>query len=496
MTFTVAIVGRPNVGKSTLFNRLVGKRLALVDDQPGVTRDRREGDAYLFDCRFRIIDTAGLEEAFDGSLEARMRRQTERAVEESDLVIMVIDARVGVMPIDEHFAKYLRRGKTPIALMANKCEGKVGEEGLMEAYSLGLGEPIPFSAEHGLGSSDLYDVIKEHMTRAVEEKASSDGFEKSEPVKPAPETEAPATEAKAVEESDSEDDEYPEDEFEGFEDDGEGRGPLQLAIVGRPNVGKSTLINKLIDEDRLLTGPEAGITRDAIAIEWEYRGKPLKLVDTAGLRRRSKIEDKVEKLSASDTIRALKYAQVVALVLDADGVLEKQDLTIARTVIDEGRALVIVVNKWDTCKDKDAVMQRVKDRLQTSLPQVKGIPVVTISALKGHKLNKMLDTVFDIYDVWNIRLPTAGLNRWLAELIERHPPPAPGGRRIKLKYITQARTRPPTFAISCSLPEDLPASYTRFLENNLRETFDMPGVPLRMHMKKGDNPYAGKKKRN
>ncbi|KKJ76581.1 GTPase Der [Kiloniella litopenaei] len=496
MTFTVAIVGRPNVGKSTLFNRLVGKRLALVDDQPGVTRDRREGDAYLFDCRFRIIDTAGLEEAFDGSLEARMRRQTERAVEESDLVIMVIDARVGVMPIDEHFAKYLRRGKTPIALMANKCEGKVGEEGLMEAYSLGLGEPIPFSAEHGLGSSDLYDVIKEHMTRAVEEKASSDVFEKSEPIKPAPAMAAKAAEAKAAEESDSEDDEYPEDEFEGFEDDGEGRGPLQLAIVGRPNVGKSTLINKLIDEDRLLTGPEAGITRDAIAIEWEYRGKPLKLVDTAGLRRRSKIEDKVEKLSASDTIRALKYAQVVALVLDADGVLEKQDLTIARTVIDEGRALVIVVNKWDTCKDKDAVMQRVKDRLQTSLPQVKGIPVVTISALKGHKLNKMLDTVFDIYDVWNIRLPTAGLNRWLAELIERHPPPAPGGRRIKLKYITQARTRPPTFAISCSLPEDLPASYTRFLENNLRETFDMPGVPLRMHMKKGDNPYAGKKKRN
>ncbi|WP_299373311.1 ribosome biogenesis GTPase Der [uncultured Kiloniella sp.] len=493
MTFTVAIVGRPNVGKSTLFNRLVGKRLALVDDQPGVTRDRREGDAYLFDCRFRIIDTAGLEEAFDGSLEARMRRQTERAVEDADLVIMVIDARVGVMPIDEHFAKYLRRGKTPIALMANKCEGRVGEQGLMEAYSLGLGEPIPFSAEHGLGSSDLYDVIKEHMTRAAESKASSEVFEKSK-------TDSGSTnslddEAQSEDQDNLDEDEYSEDELEVLEDDEAERGPLQLAIVGRPNVGKSTLINKLIDEDRLLTGPEAGITRDAISIEWEYRGKPLKLVDTAGLRRRSKIEDKVEKLSASDTIRALKYAQVVALVLDADGVLEKQDLTIARTVIDEGRALIIVVNKWDTCKDKDEVMQLVKDRLQTSLPQVKGIPVVTISALKGHKLNKMLDTVFDIYDVWNIRLPTAGLNRWLAELIERHPPPAPGGRRIKLKYITQARTRPPTFAISCSLPEDLPASYTRFLENNLRETFDMPGVPLRMHMKKGDNPYAGKKKK-
>ncbi|WP_417429963.1 ribosome biogenesis GTPase Der [Kiloniella sp.] len=493
MTFTVAIVGRPNVGKSTLFNRLVGKRLALVDDQPGVTRDRREGDAYLFDCRFRIIDTAGLEEAFDGSLEARMRRQTERAVEDADLVIMVIDARVGVMPIDEHFAKYLRRGKTPIALMANKCEGRVGEQGLMEAYSLGLGEPIPFSAEHGLGSSDLYDVVKEHMTRAAESKASSEVFEKSKADSGSPNS--LDDEAQSEDQDNLDEDEYSEDELEVLEDDEAERGPLQLAIVGRPNVGKSTLINKLIDEDRLLTGPEAGITRDAISIEWEYRGKPLKLVDTAGLRRRSKIEDKVEKLSASDTIRALKYAQVVALVLDADGVLEKQDLTIARTVIDEGRALIIVVNKWDTCKDKDEVMQLVKDRLQTSLPQVKGIPVVTISALKGHKLNKMLDTVFDIYDIWNIRLPTAGLNRWLAELIERHPPPAPGGRRIKLKYITQARTRPPTFAISCSLPEDLPASYTRFLENNLRETFDMPGVPLRMHMKKGDNPYAGKKKK-
>ncbi|WP_419902441.1 ribosome biogenesis GTPase Der [Kiloniella sp.] len=488
MTFTVAIVGRPNVGKSTLFNRLVGKRLALVDDQPGVTRDRREGDAYLFDCRFRIIDTAGLEEAFDGSLEARMRRQTERAVEDSDLVIMVIDARVGVMPIDEHFAKHLRRGKTPIALMANKCEGKVGDEGLIDAYRLGLGEPIPFSAEHGLGSSDLYDVISEHMKRAAEEEAASKVF--AQPVEIEEET------ADSGKEEALEDEEALDDDFVEFEEDEKERGPLQLAIVGRPNVGKSTLINKLIDEDRLLTGPEAGITRDAIAVEWEYKGRPLKLVDTAGLRRRSKIEDKVEKLSASDTIRALKYAQVVALVLDPDGVLDKQDLTIARHVIDEGRALIIVINKWDICKDKDAVMQRLKDRLLTSLPQVKGIPVVTISALKGHKLNKMLDMVLDVYDVWNIRLPTAGLNRWLAELLERHPPPAPGGRRIKLKYITQARARPPTFAISCSLPEDLPASYTRFLENNLRQTFDIPGVPLRMHMKKGDNPYAGKKKRN
>lgn len=496
MTFTVAIVGRPNVGKSTLFNRLVGKRLALVNDQPGVTRDRREGDAYLFDCRFRIIDTAGLEEAFDGSLEARMRIQTERAVEEADLVLMLIDARVGVLPMDEHFAKHLRRGKTPIALMANKCEGKVGDEGLMDAYRLGLGEPIPFSAEHGLGSSDLYDVISEHMKRAGEEEAASQTL--TQPVED--EEDAGKDQDEVLEDEDF-------DEFEGFEEDdeeeneeneegGKGRGPLQLAIVGRPNVGKSTLINKLIDDDRLLTGPEAGITRDAIAVEWEYKGHALKLVDTAGLRRRSKIEDKLEKLSASDTIRALKYAQVVALVLDPDGVLDKQDLTIARHVIEEGRALIIVINKWDICTDKDAVMQQLKDRLLTSLPQVKGIPVVTISALKGHKLNSMLDTVLEVYNVWNIRLPTAGLNKWLADLLERHPPPAPGGRRIKLKYITQARARPPTFAISCSLPEDLPASYTRFLENNLRKTFDIPGVPLRMHMKKGDNPYAGKKKRN
>ncbi|OUS18420.1 ribosome biogenesis GTPase Der [Rhodospirillales bacterium 47_12_T64] len=489
MTFTVAIVGRPNVGKSTLFNRLIGKRMALVDDQPGVTRDRREGEAYLFDRRFRIIDTAGLEEAFDGSLEARMRQQTERAVEDADLVLMLIDARVGVMPIDEHFAKHLRRGKTPIALMANKCEGKVGDEGLIDAYRLGLGEPIPFSAEHGLGSSDLYDVISEHMLSAIEAKATAE-------VRVPPKDKIPEDKHLDDQSETQNDEDLGEDEFEGFEEGEKERGPLQLAIVGRPNVGKSTLINKLIDEDRLLTGPESGITRDAIAVEWEYKGRPLKLVDTAGLRRRSKIEDKIEKLSASDTIRALKYAQVVALVLDPDGVLDKQDLTIARHVIDEGRALIIVINKWDICKDKDAVMQRLKDRLLTSLPQVKGIPVVTISALKGHKLNKMLDMVLDVYDIWNIRLPTAGLNRWLAELLERHPPPAPGGRRIKLKYITQARARPPTFAISCSLPEDLPASYTRFLENNLRQTFDIPGVPLRMHMKKGDNPYAGKKKRN
>ncbi|WP_020594070.1 ribosome biogenesis GTPase Der [Kiloniella laminariae] len=489
MTFTVAIVGRPNVGKSTLFNRLIGKRLALVDDQPGVTRDRREGEAFLFGLRFKVIDTAGLEEAFDQSLEARMRQQTEQAVSEADLVLMLIDARVGVMPIDEHFAKFLRKGKTPIALMANKCEGKVGDIGLMEAYSLGLGEPIPFSAEHGLGSSDLYDIIKEHMEKASEDKVAAS------PYIPPADLDAEKEEASSLE-GDEEDFEFlDEDDFE-EEDEEVVRGPLQLAIVGRPNVGKSTLVNKLLGEERLLTGPEAGITRDAISVEWEYQGRPIKLVDTAGLRRKSKIMDKVEKLSASDTIRALKFAQVVILVLDSDGILEKQDLTIARTVIDEGRALIIAVNKWDACPNKDEVMQLVRDRLQTSLPQVKGIPVVTISALKGQNLNKMLDAVFNIYEIWNRRIPTSGLNRWLSELLEIHPPPAPGGRRIKLKYITQARARPPTFAISCSLPEDLPASYSRFIENNLRDTFDLPGVPIRLHMKKGDNPYAGKKKRN
>ncbi len=449
MTFTVAIVGRPNVGKSTLFNRLVGKRLALVSEEPGVTRDRREGAARLFDLRFTVIDTAGLEEAEAASLEARMRAQTDRAIESADLALLLIDARAGLNPLDRHFADWMRRGSTPVVLVANKCEGRDSEAGRMEGFSLGLGEPLPLSAEHNLGLSDLRDAI-------------ADVIESGEF--------APKDEA--------------------LNDD----RPLQLAIVGRPNVGKSTLVNKLVGEERVLTGPEAGITRDAIAIEWRYKDRPIRLIDTAGLRRRARAVAKLEKMSAADTQHAVNFAHVVVLLLDAGSPMEKQDLTIARQVVEEGRALVIAINKWDICADRDGAMKGLGDRLERSFPQTRGVPVVTISALRGNKLERLLDAVFTAYDIWNRRVPTAALNRWLAAMIERHPPPAPGGRRIKLRYITQAKTRPPSFAIFCSRPTKLPDSYLRYLENGLREDFDLPGTPIRIALRKGENPYAPKKK--
>ena len=450
MSITVAILGRPNVGKSTLFNRLVGKKLALVDDTPGVTRDRREGEGNLFGLTFRVIDTAGLEERFDGSLEGRMRAQTERALAEADLALLVIDARSGLTPLDEHFANWLRRSDRPVALVANKCEGREAEAGLMDAYALGLGEPVPISAEHGLGMSDLFDAI--HA---------------------------------AVPESEAED---PEDDTED-----EAGGPLQLAIVGRPNVGKSTLVNKLLGEDRLLTGPEAGITRDSIAIDWSYEGRPLRLVDTAGLRRRARVTEKIEKLSSADSLRAVRFAQVVVLLLDAEEGLEKQDLTIARMVVDEGRALVIGVNKWDSVGDRDAALAGIRQRLERSLPQVRGIPLVPLSARQGQHLDRLMAAVFAAYEVWNRRIATADLNRWLEAVTAAHPPPASAGRRLRLKYMTQAKTRPPTFAVFCSKPQDLPTSYLRYLENGLRESFDLPGTPIRINMRKGDNPYAKKK---
>ncbi|WP_282609617.1 ribosome biogenesis GTPase Der [Pelagibius sp. Alg239-R121] len=458
MEYKVAIIGRPNVGKSTLFNRLVGKRLALVDDQPGVTRDRREGTAKLYDITFTVIDTAGLEEAFDDSLEARMRAQTEQAVEDADLAFLIIDARAGVTPMDEHFAKWLRRTPTPVFLLANKCEGRQGDSGLMDAYRLGLGEPVPMSAEHGLGMTDLYDVVDEHMKRWEEERASLGGV--------------------------ASDDEMSDDE-----DDVETR-PLQLAIVGRPNVGKSTLINRLLGEDRLLTGPEAGITRDSIGVEWTYGDRPIKLFDTAGIRRRPRVQSKVEKLSVADSLRAIKFAQVVVLVLDADAALEKQDLTIARMVEEEGRALVLAVNKWDACRNRNDVIKDLRDRLERSLPQLTGVPVVTISALRGQNLDNLLKRVFDAYKVWNKRISTSALNRWLDAVTSAHPPPAPGGRRIRLKYMTQAKSRPPTFAIFCTKADDLPLSYGRYLENALRDDFDLYGTPIRLNFRKGDNPYA------
>lgn len=474
--FIVAIIGRPNVGKSTLFNRLVGKRLALVDDQPGVTRDRRTGTARLSDLTFTIMDTAGLEDASDGSLEARMRRQTEQAIAEADMAMLLIDARAGVTPLDEHFAHLLRKGNTPIALIANKCEGRAGAQGLAEAYGLGMGDPIPISAEHGEGMTDLYTLISEAMA------ARGLGPEFAKPKRGAHLDEATG------EYGESEESE-PKEVLIGSAD-----RPLQLAIVGRPNVGKSTLINRYLGEDRLLTGPEAGITRDSIAVEWAWKDKSIRLIDTAGLRRKARVEEKVERLSAADTRRAIDFAHVVVLLLDAREMLEKQDLTIARQVIEEGRALVIAANKWDLVEDRQGALQKLRDRLQTSLPQVRGVPVVTMSALEGRNLDRLLKAAFDIFAVWNTRISTSRLNDWLSDKLDLHPPPMVSGRRVKLRYMTQAGTRPPTFAIFSSRAEALPEAYTRYLANGLRDDFGLEGVPLRLNIRQGKNPYAPKRK--
>ena len=457
MPFTVAIVGRPNVGKSTLFNRLVGKRLAIVDDQPGVTRDRRFGEGHLADLDFAVIDTAGLEDTFDDSLESRMREQTEEAVGEADLALLVIDGREGVTPLDEHFARRLRKKRTPVLLVANKCETRAAEANLADGYRLGLGDPIPISAEHGQGLSHLYDAM-----RPFAEKAGA----------------APPQE----DELDAELEPLPEDDVEEPKH-------LQMAIVGRPNVGKSTLINSLLGRERLLTGPEAGITRDAIAIDWDWKGKPVRLIDTAGLRRRSKVVDKVERLSSADTQRALNYAHVAVLVLDANDMLEKQDLTIARHIVDEGRALVIAANKWDAIEDKAAALKKLRDRIDYSLPQVKGVPVVTISAMTGRNLDKLMATVLKTYELWNKRIPTARLNRWLEGTTQAHPPPLVSGRRIKIRYMTQIKTRPPTFALFAQKGDELPDAYHRYLTNGIRESFGLEGVPLRLYLRKGVNPF-------
>ncbi|HUN45296.1 MAG TPA: ribosome biogenesis GTPase Der [Stellaceae bacterium] len=447
MTATVAIVGRPNVGKSTLFNRLVGRKLALVDDQPGVTRDWREGEASLGDLRFRVLDTAGLDEGDAESLTARMQRQTEQALDRADAVLFLIDGRAGVTPLDRHFADWLRRRNRPTLLVVNKAEGK-SDAGILEAYALGLGDPIPISAEHNEGMSDLYDALRPHVDRA-ESEAAEDA---------APETEK----------------------------------PLQLAIVGRPNVGKSTLVNRLIGEERLLTGPEAGITRDAIAVEWRWKGRPVRLIDTAGMRKRPKVEGKLEKLSVGETLRAIRFAEAVVLVLDAEAMLERQDLTIARMVEEEGRALVIAVNKWDLIEDKPKALEKLRDRLQISLPQLQGLAVVTLSARTGRGIDKLMPAVFAAHEAWNRRIATPVLNRWLEAAQARHPPPLVDGRRLRIRYMTQANTRPPTFALFASKPGELPATYRGYLVNLMREEFDLPGVPIRMMLRGGKNPYAEK----
>lgn len=475
MALKAAIVGRPNVGKSTLFNRLAGKKLALVHDLPGVTRDRKEVTTKLKDLELTVIDTAGYEEAPAGQMEERMWQQTRRAIEESDAVLFLFDARAGMQAYDEHFADLVRRSKKPVFLLANKCEGRAQEQGIYEAYKLGLGDPIIFSAEHNIGFDELYLGLKE-----LEEKLAE---EAGEPVGKAGEpAEARGIAGKAGEENESD---MEEDKAEGLK-----KRPVQVAIVGRPNVGKSTLVNALLGDERMLTGPEAGLTRDAISSRWEWKGWTINLVDTAGLRKQARVSGAIEKMSVESTMYAANMAQVVILVLDADGVLDKQDLTIARKVLDEGRALVIAVNKWDIADKKEA-LQKLNDKLETSLTQAEGVPTVTISALRKKGLDKLFSAVIKVYQRWNVRIPTAPLNKWFRDVQEMNPAPlGKNKRRIKLRYITQAKTRPPSFYIFSSNPEGLPDSYLRFLTNQLRETFDLKGIPLRITVRKSDNPYA------
>jgi len=469
MTFTLAIIGRPNVGKSTLFNRLAGRRLAIVDDTPGVTRDRREADASISDLKFRLLDTAGLEEATDDSIESRMRMQTEQAVANADVVLLLTDGRAGITPSDSHFAQWLRTQNTPVILGVNKCEGKQAEAGLYEAYSLGLGEPIALSAEHGQGLDELYDALVPYREKAEAVAARN-------AAQAATDTGIEAPLADSGEEAD---------------DEAILSSPLQLAIVGRPNAGKSTLVNRLLGEERMLTGPEAGITRDAIATPWEWQGREIRLVDTAGLRKQARVEEKLEHLAVNDTFRAIQYAQVVVLVIDADQPLEKQDLTIARKVVEEGRALIIAVNKWDSVKNRTEAMAQIKDRLQTSLQQIRGVRVVTMSALTGRGVDKLLPTVFEVFDLWNTRVPTGALNRWLSRMLEAHPPPMGShGRRLTIRYVTQAKSRPPTFYLFSSTAGKLPDSYLRYLANGLRDDFGLDGIPIRIHTRSGKNPYA------
>ncbi|MBT7906111.1 MAG: ribosome biogenesis GTPase Der [Marinovum sp.] len=468
MSFSLAIVGRPNVGKSTLFNRLVGKRLALVDDLPGVTRDLREGAARLGDLRFTVIDTAGLEEATDESLQGRMRRLTERAVDMADICLFMIDARAGVTPTDEIFAEILRKRAAHVILAANKGEGSAADAGVIEAWSLGLGEPLRLSAEHGEGMADLLSMLM----------PLADGFEE-----------------RAKEEAAETDVDVDEDATDSYRLPTKQK-PLQVAVVGRPNAGKSTLINKILGEDRLLTGPEAGITRDAISLQIDWQGTPMRVFDTAGMRKKAKVQDKVEKLSVSDGLRAVKFAEVVVVLLDAAIPFEQQDLRIADLAEREGRAVVVAVNKWDVEDEKQQKLAHLKEAFERLLPQLRGAPLITVSAKTGRGLDRLHEAVMRAHEVWNRRVTTAQLNRWLAGMVEAHPPPAPGGRRIKLRYMTQTKTRPPGFVVMCSHPDKLPESYSRYLVNALRLDFDMPGTPIRLHMRSqaDKNPYKNRKK--
>jgi GTP-binding protein len=454
----IVIIGRPNVGKSTLFNRLIGRRAALVSDMPGLTRDRREGTARLGAYEVNLVDTAGLEEAAPGTIAARMTRQTEQALKSADLALFVIDAREGITPADAAFARVVRAAGRPCILVANKCEGRKGLDGFYESFELGLGEPVAISAEHGEGIGELVS----EMLRAL-------GLEDWAPAKKG---------SRAEEQIEAE--------------DADAR-PIRVAIVGRPNSGKSTLVNALLGEERLLTGPEPGLTRDAIATDFEWRGRKLSLIDTAGLRRKARITELAEKLATSDTMRAIRYAEVVILMIDAERPLEHQDLTIGDLVAEEGRALVIAVNKWDLIENKQAVLRDLRESVAEKLAQVPGVPVVPISALAERGLDRLLAAILQVYEAWNRRVPTPDLNRWLREAVEQHAPPASKGRRIKIRYIAQVSTRPPTFVAFASQPKGLPKAYVRYLVNGIRETFDLPGVPIRFMLRKGENPYAGRR---
>ena len=459
MSFTIAIIGRPNVGKSTLFNRLVGQKLALVDDQPGVTRDRREGAARLGDLQFTVIDTAGLDEGAKGSLTARMQEQTEAAIGLSDALMFVIDARAGLTPTDRAFADFVRRANKPVVLVANKSEGRQGEAGAVEAYALGLGEPIQISAEHGEGMSDLYDALRALMPEPMEE---DEGLDNEDIV---------GTDADLA------------------------KRPIRVAVVGRPNAGKSTLINRLLGEERLLTSAEAGTTRDSIAVEIDWKGREFRVFDTAGLRRRSRIEEKLEKLSVADALRAVRFAEVVVLMVDAQHKFEEQDLRIADLIEREGRALVIAVNKWDLMGTKSGAISALRAEADRLLPQVKGAPVVAVSGLLGEGIDRLMDAIEAAYAVWNKRVPTAALNRWFEQASAANPPPAVSGRRLKLNYITQAKARPPSFVLFCSRADAVPQSYLRYLVNSLREHFGLPGTPVRISLREKANPFAHKRRR-
>jgi GTP-binding protein len=459
MSFTIAIIGRPNVGKSTLFNRLVGQKLALVDDTPGVTRDRREGQGKLGDLEFTIIDTAGLDEGAKGSLTARMQEQTETAIGLADALMFVIDARAGLTPNDRAFADFARRANKPVVLVANKSEGKHGEAGAMESYALGLGEPIQISAEHGEGLSDLYDSLRALMPEPAGDKEEFDD----------------------------------DDIIESDED--LAKRPIRVAIVGRPNAGKSTMINHLLGEERLLTSAEAGTTRDSIAVEITWQGREFRVFDTAGLRRRSRIEEKLEKLSVADALRAVRFAEVVVLMMDSQNKFEEQDLRIADLIEREGRALVIAVNKWDLMGRQASLIAGLRTDVDHLLPQVKGVPIVAVSGLMGEGIDRLMKAIEDSYAVWNRRVPTASLNRWFEQAVDSNPPPAVSGRRLKLNYVTQTKARPPSFVVFCSRADAVPESYLRYLVNSLRTFFELPGTPVRITLREKANPFAHKRRR-